>query len=263
MDENKLFLKIIEDRFQRFKDYYMPMNSDFLSLEQQSMLAGFLRTHRNEGVTLFGGYEDAERKQVLFMPEYTGVTDENSALEYFRSNPDECPMALIDVKKPRAERGKLTHRDYLGALMGEGIKREKTGDIIVGEDGAQIIVAREMSEYLTHNFTQAGRVSVTAKTVSIFDIKKLETRIKNEKFTISSPRIDNIVSSVFGISRKDAQEAVSRGKVFVDGVETVKADYFLKGGEKVVLRGRGKAVYLGEKGTTRKGKVVIEAAIYL
>ena len=75
MDENKLFLKIIEDRFQRFKDYYMPMNSDFLSLEQQSMLAGFLRTHRNEGVTLFGGYEDAERKQVLFMPEYTGVTD--------------------------------------------------------------------------------------------------------------------------------------------------------------------------------------------
>ena len=76
-------------------------------------------------------------------------------------------------------------------------------------------------------------------------------------------KIDNIVSSVFGISRKDAQEAVSRGKVFVDGVETVKADYFLKGGEKVVLRGRGKAVYLGEKGTTRKGKVVLEAAIYL
>ena len=147
--------------------------------------------------------------------------------------------------------------------MGEGIKREKTGDIIVGEDGAQIIVTREMAEYLTHNFTQVGRVSVTAKAVPIFDIKKLETRIKNEKFTISSPRIDNIVSSVFGISRKDAQEAVSRGKVFVDGVETVKADCFLKGGEKVVLRGRGKAVYIGEKGTTRKGKVVIEAAIYL
>ena len=263
MDENKLFLKIIEDRFQRFKDYYTPMNSDFLSLEQQSMLAGFLRTHRNEGVILFGGYEDAERKQVLFMPDYTGVTDETSALEYFRDNPDECTMALIDVKVPRPEQGKLTHRDYLGAMMGEGIKREKTGDIIVGEDGAQIIVTREMAEYLTHNFTQVGRVSVTAKAVPIFDIKKLETRIKNEKFTISSPRIDNIVSAVFGVSRKDAQEAVSRGKVFVDGVEMSKPDFFLKGGEKVVLRGKGKAVYAGQKGTTRKGKVVIEAAIYI
>ena len=172
-------------------------------------------------------------------------------------------MALIDVKVPRPEQGKLTHRDYLGALMGEGIKREKTGDIIVGEDGAQIIVTREMAEYLTHNFTQVGRVSVTAKAVPIFDIKKLETRIKNEKFTISSPRIDNIVSAVFGVSRKDAQEAVSRGKVFVDGVEMSKPDFFLKGGEKVVLRGKGKAVYAGQKGTTRKGKVVIEAAIYI
>ena len=263
MDENKLFLKIIEDRFQRFKDYYTPMNSDFLSLEQQSMLAGFLRTHRNEGVILFGGYEDAERKQVLFMPDYTGVTDETSALEYFRDNPDECTMALIDVKVPRPEQGKLTHRDYLGAMMGEGIKREKTGDIIVGEDGAQIIVTREMAEYLTHNFTQVGRVSVTAKAVPIFDIKKLETRIKNEKFTISSPRIDNIVSAIFGISRNEAKEAVTRGRVFVDSVETAKPDYLLKGGEKIVLRGKGKAVYSGEKGTSRKGKIVIEAAIYI
>ena len=263
MDENKLFLKIIEERFERFKDYYTPLNSDFLTLEQQSMLTGFLRAHRSEGVFLFGGYEDAERKQVLVMPDYTGVADELSAYNYFRENPDQCPMVILDVKIPAAEKGRLSHRDYLGALMGEGIKREKTGDIIVGEKGAQIVVAAELAEYLMQNFRQASRVSLTAKILPIFELNQLETRIKNEKFTISSPRIDNIVSSVFGISRKDAQEAVSRGKVFVDGVETVKADYFLKGGEKVVLRGRGKAVYLGEKGTTRKGKVVIEAAIYL
>ena len=69
MDENKLFLKIIEERYERFQDYYTPMNSDFLAMEQQSMLAGFLKAHRAEGVFLFGGYEDAERKQVLFMPD--------------------------------------------------------------------------------------------------------------------------------------------------------------------------------------------------
>ena len=263
MDENKLFLKIIEERFERFKDYYTPLNSDFLTLEQHSMLTGFLRAHRSEGVFLFGGYEDAERKQVLFMPDYTGVADELSAYNYFRENPDQCPMVILDVKIPAAEKGRLSHRDYLGALMGEGIKREKTGDIIVGEKGAQIVVAAELAEYLMQNFRQAGRVSLTAKILPIFELNQLETRIKNEKFTISSPRIDNIVSAVFGISRKDAKEAVSRGKVFVDGVEMSKPDFFLKGGEKVVLRGKGKAVYAGEKGTTRKGKVVIEAAIYI
>ena len=54
MDENKLFLKIIEDKFQRFKDYYAMDNSDFLSLEQQSMAAGFLRSARRDGAFLYG-----------------------------------------------------------------------------------------------------------------------------------------------------------------------------------------------------------------
>ena len=263
MDENKLFLKIIEERYERFQDYYTPMNSDFLAMEQQSMLAGFMKAHRAEGVFLFGGYEDAERKQVLFMPDYTGVDDEKSAFEYFRGNPDECPMVLLDVKIPAAEKGKLTHRDYLGALMGEGIRREKIGDIIVNDNGAQIVAAKELADYLVQNFRQAGRVSLTAKILPILELNQLEIRTKNEKFTISSPIIDNIVSAVFGVSRKDAQEAVSRGKVFVDGVEMTKPDFFLKSGEKVVLRGRGKAVYAGERGTTRKGKVVIEAEIYI
>lgn len=263
MDENKVFLKIIEDKFERFREYPTPMNSDFLTPEQQSMLRGFLRTHCSEGVFLFGGYEDAERKQVLFMPDYTGAQDEFSVMDYYRQNPGECPVAILDVRVPAAERGRLSHRDYLGALMGEGIRREKIGDIIVSENGAQILAARELTAYLSQNFRQAGRVSLDVKELPIFELKQLETRTKNEKFTISSPRIDNIISAVFGLSRKNAKEAVSAGKVFVDGVEMTKPDWMLKGGEKVVLRGRGKAVYQGEKGTTRKGKVIIETRTYI
>lgn len=263
MDENKLFMKIIEEKFERFRDYCTPMNSDFLTPEQQSSLSGFVRKHRSEGLILFGGYEEAERKQLLFMPDYTGVTDELSAMVFFRDNPEECPMALLDVKIPAAYQGRLSHRDYLGALMGEGIRREKIGDIIVAKDGAQIVAAKELAGYLSRNFRQAGRVCLDVKVLPIFGLTLSETRTKNEKFTISSPRIDNIVSAIFGISRNDAKEAVARGKVFVDGVEMAKPDFLLKGGEKVVLRGKGKAIYAGEKGTTRKGKVIIEAAIYI
>ena len=258
-----MFLKKIEDRLEKFREYYAPMNSDFLTLEQQSMLSGFLREHKSEGVFLFGGYEDAERKQVLFMPEYTGAVDAKSACSYYRAQPDECPVVLLDIKVPAAEKGRLSHRDYLGALMGEGIKREKVGDIIAADDGAQILVARELAEYLVQNFRKAGKVSFTAKILPIFELNKSEIRIEKKKFTISSPRIDNIVSAIFGISRNEAKEAVTRGRVFVDSVETAKPDYLLKGGEKIVLRGKGKAVYSGEKGTSRKGKIVIEAAIYI
>ena len=56
MDENNLFLKNIEEKYECFLDYYTIMNSDFLTMEQQSMLSGFLRAHRREGVFFYGGY---------------------------------------------------------------------------------------------------------------------------------------------------------------------------------------------------------------
>ena len=142
MDENKIFLKTVEEKYERFLDYYTMMSSDFLSLEQQSALVGFLRVHAKENVYLFGGYPEAERRQVLFLPDYTGLApqaQDADLLEYFRENPDDCPIALLDVRVASAAREKLTHRDYLGALMGEGIRREKVGDIIVTECGAQIL----------------------------------------------------------------------------------------------------------------------------
>jgi len=162
MDENKLFIKIIEEKFQRFRDYYVMDSSDFLALEQQSMLAGFMRAARREGAFFYGGYSEAERRMMVFMPDYTGVTSEEELETWMEANPDDCPLVVLDIRVPAAERGKLTHRDYLGALMGEGIRREKVGDIIVSEGGAQIVVAKEMAEYLAQNYRQVGRVSLRA-----------------------------------------------------------------------------------------------------
>lgn len=281
MDENTLFLKSVEEKYEKFCDYYTIMHSDFLSLEQQSMLSGFLRAHSKEGVYLFGGYADAERRQVLFLPDYTAVPEKlnllpydasqsekdaavcKALLEYFAENPDDCPICLLDVSIPPAEHRTLGHRDYLGALLGEGIKREKLGDIIVREKGAQIIAASELADYLAANLRQVGAVSVSAKKTPIFELLDIKSKTKNLKFTVSSPRLDNITAGVFGISRKDAVEAITRGKVFVNGREVTKPDFTLKGGEKVVLRGKGKAVYKGATGTSKKGKIYVDIEKYV
>ena len=281
MDENNLFLKNIEEKYERFLDYYTIMNSDFLTMEQQSMLSGFLRAHRREGVFFYGGYAEAERRQVVFLPDYTGVSEKISALpqlgnekeenyavcrvltKYFEENPESSPICLLDVVIPPADHKTLGHRDYLGALMGEGIKREKVGDILVHEKGAQIIVASELADYLAENFRQVGSVSVLVKKSQISALNSTEIRTISLKFTVSSPRIDNIVSGVFGISRKDAVSAISHGKVFVSGREISKPDFALKGGEKIVLRGKGKAIYNGVTGTSKKGKLYIDVEKYI
>lgn len=281
MDENNLFLKNIEEKYERFLDYYTIMNSDFLTMEQQSMLSGFLRTHRREGVFFYGGFAEAERRQVVFLPDYTGVAEKVCELppnenekendfancriltEYFEQNPENCPIRLLDIVIPPTEHKTLGHRDYLGALMGEGIKREKVGDILVHEKGAQIIVASELADYLAENFRQVGSVSVLVKKSQISALGSTEIRTISLKFTVSSPRIDNIVSGVFGISRKDAVSVISHGKVFVSGREITKPDFALKGGEKIVLRGKGKAIYNGVTGTSKKGKLYIDVEKYV
>lgn len=281
MDENNLFLKNIEEKYERFLDYYTIMNSDFLTMEQQSMLSGFLRTHRREGVFFYGGFAEAEQRQVVFLPDYTGVAEKVCELppnenekendfancriltEYFEQNPENCPIRLLDIVIPPTEHKTLGHRDYLGALMGEGIKREKVGDILVHEKGAQIIVASELADYLAENFRQVGSVSVLVKKSQISALGSTEIRTISLKFTVSSPRIDNIVSGVFGISRKDAVSVISHGKVFVSGREITKPDFALKGGEKIVLRGKGKAIYNGVTGTSKKGKLYIDVEKYV
>lgn len=266
MEENKIFLRTIEEKYERFLDYYTIMNSDFLSLEQQSMLNGFLRAHTKENVFLFGGYPEAERRQVLFLPDYTGITagaQDAEILAFFRENPQDCPLEVLDVRVAPAAGGKLTHRDYLGALMGEGIRREKIGDIIVTESGAQIVATREMCAYLAQNYRHVGRFEADVKVLPIFALSYRESQTNSLNFTVSSPRIDNIIAAVYGLSRRLATEAILSGKVFVNGVETTKPDAALKGGEKIVLRGKGKAIYHGTNGTSRKGKVYISVDKYI
>lgn len=268
MDENKLLLAGLEDKYDRFLQYNYLVSSDFLNLQQQSAVSGLLRrwnaaSSASPGkVFLFGGYPDAERKQVVFIPDYLEISDEAELLTYFCENPDDCPLAVLEMSYSTGGSGvsggkTLTHRDYLGSLLGEGIRREKLGDILVQPGGAQVLVVRELADYLMAHYGKAGRVSLTVQVSPISVIDTAISRRDTVKFTVSSPRLDNIISGVFNVSRKDAQEAVSRGLVFVNEVEAVKPDRQLAGGEKLVLRGKGKAIYKGVDGTSKKGKLYV------
>ena len=263
MDENNLFLKKIEERFDRFLSSYTITGCDFLSPEEQSSASGFFRRNASQGAFLYGGYDEAERRMPVFMPDYTGVTDEESLIEYFRTYPDECPLRVLVVKIPAIEKTAPGHRDYLGSLMGLGIKREKVGDIIVGPRGAQIVVAEDMAEYLRDSLSSVGRVTVTTAISDITGLTPAEVKKEEREYNVSSPRLDNVVSAVFSLSRKTATEAITKGLVFVDGIQVMKPDRQMKDGEKLVLRGKGKAIYLGVSGTSRKGKDYIRVVKYI
>lgn len=199
--------------------------------------------------TLFyGGYEDAERVILINLPDYARLADNN-------------PLTVIRACKAEGGR-ELTHRDYLGSLVGLGIKRELLGDILVREDGADIIVLSDIAEFILSNYCKAGRTALSLSQHHISELivpKVKRTRITD---TVASLRLDSVTASAFGLARGKAAEAIGRGIVFVNHLEVTKPDFQVKEGDKITLRGKGKACLTEIGGRSRKDRVYITIERY-
>ena len=246
MTETELLLSLIDDKLRKCEDGYMLTHTHFLSLGERSSAMAHLK-NRYPNHVFWGGYPDAERSVLFLLPEYMEKDD-------FSLEDEDDPLCLVRV---RASSAKLTHRDYLGALLGLGLERSVIGDILVGEHGAEIIAMKSISDYLIANFEKAGSASLK---ITVDSIKNLEPpKIKTEfiRESVASLRLDNMLSAVFGVSRSDAVEAISRGMVFLNDTEATKPDARIAEGDKLVLRGKGKAYFREQSGTTRKGRLSV------
>ncbi len=249
--DDKLLAALIEDKARQCEDQYIETHTAFLDLREQSLALGTVRTlgsacprHR-----FCGGYEEAERRILVFMPDY-------------EEEPDPSVLSVLRVRSAKGSKP-LTHRDYLGSLLALGIKREVTGDIIVSENGADIIVLSDMAEFLLSNYSKAGHVNLSAQIVGIGELDTGTIRIEKITDTVASVRLDSVLASAFSLPRSRAQEAVARGIVFVNDREAHKPDAELSEGDKIVLRGKGKCVLAEIGGRTRKDRVRIAINRYL
>lgn len=243
-----LLLAAIEDKRIQCEERGMMTHTGFLDMRQAAEAAGALRGAA--GALLWGGYGDAERRICVFLPEYMTEKDARGG--------DDCPLRVLRVTLPKNGGGRLSHRDYLGALLALGVDRSVAGDILVREDGADIIVLESMADYLQRNYSGAGR-TVFAKT-EILPIEQLDPGTHEtfeKRDTVASLRLDGLVASAFNLSRGKAQEAIRQGLVAVDSFPAEKADMTVAEGSRLVLRGMGKAILTTVGGTTRKDRITI------
>lgn len=249
--EDKILVAAIEDKALRCLNRNIMTSTAFLDMRQRTVVENHLRG-RGFRMVFDGGYDDAERTVLIFLPDYIEEYDaeEDSPLAVIR--------ASIDKKaKP------LTHRDYLGALMGLGIKRECIGDILVRDDGADIAVLEEIKDFLLLNLVQAGKTSLSVSEAAVSDIKLPEQKVKTRTDTVASLRLDNVLPTAFGGSRTTAVSAIKAGLVFVNNLQVMKSDFRLKEGDKITLRGKGKAVLSEVGGETRKNRIYITVTVYI
>ncbi len=248
MKEDTILLAGIEDKIQQCMDQYIVTHSSFLDMRQRTLAETLCRQTKGFQYIFYGGYEEAERKIAVFLPDYAKLEDDN-------------PLALLRIGQN--SRKELSHRDYLGSLMGLGIKREMIGDILVREKGADIVIIKEMIDFLLYHFDKAGHASLKAEPRGIDEIIVPEGRFEEVRDTVASLRLDNVISSAFSLSRGRAMEAIQGGSVFVNGLQTAKADRQIKEGDKLVLRGKGKVLLKAIGGVTRKDRISIILQKYL
>ncbi len=247
--EEKLLLALAEDKARQCEHNQILTHTGFLSLAEQAIL----ERAQPQGL-LWGGYEDAERKLLLFLPEWMERED---ALQG-----EDCPLAVLRVTLAKGAPA-LTHRDYLGSLLALGVERSVAGDILVREGGADIVVLRDMAVFLQQNWTQAGRAALQTEVLPLSELRQAAYRVVEKRDTVASLRLDSVLAAMFSLSRGNAQEAVRQGLVAVNGRLAVKPDSLLTEGDRVSLRGKGKAVLKEVGGKSRKDRDCIVFERYL
>lgn len=228
----------IYDMALQFDKYSHAVYGDFLS-ENSIALILSRAVYLPVSPFFFGGYDGAERQMIAFIPEYEEP--------YY-------PLEAIRIETPNIT--KLSHRDFLGSILGLGIKREKCGDIIINESCAYVILDSDVASFVANGLTKIGREGVRTTLIPLNEITVKEREFKSIKGTVSSPRLDAVISLFAGKGRNKASEAIAGGLVFVNGICVQKSDFRLCDGDIISLRGKGKATFkMG--GTSKKDRIFV------
>ena len=249
----KLLISKILDKIKFSKNRII--NSEFLNEYQINMVEKELRRIGGTNYFFEGGYENAESKILVAYPD---ALDENMAKESLNN-----VLKAIRIELPNEIHGKLNHRDYLGTVMSFGLVRERIGDIIVHEDSAYIIVLEENANYLKSSFEYERRFK-KAK-ISIINVNEIKTKpIKFDEIiiSVSSIRLDSVISEVIKTSRKIAQGFLEDEKVSINYSVETKQTKVIKEKDILIIRGKGKFIVDEFLGKNKKGKELIKIQKY-
>ena len=244
---NKRFTELAERAYSENRFIF----TDFLDMSQLSSFYDMERELSFAGITVSGGAEGCERCMVRF------GSVESCGYEM------DFPIVLLHIRPLQKKfSDTLTHRDFLGTIIGLGLERTKIGDILVRDNEAYVFVSDTVSDYIIDSMT---RVKHTSVRVDICDDlpEEIAPKTVDESIIVSSNRLDAFIAKVYNMSRDLAVRYISEGKVFINGREMTGNAKSLKAGDTVSVRGKGKFIFDSEGGSTRKEKLYINIKRYI
>nr|WP_235355116.1 photosystem II S4 domain protein [Aliterella atlantica] len=248
--ENRDSIVRVIDRAEQAIKTWEVVLTDFLSPPELAELQKAFSRLTEVQIVAWGGYEQAERQRVAIAR--AEIPLDKSQVELVAL--EIAGNFLFDT---------ATHRDFLGAMLGTGIVREKTGDIIVlGERGAQAIATPEIADFLEMELKQVRSVPVKTQRIDLSELKIREPKKKELTTVEASLRLDAIASAGFGMSRSKMAELIDSGDVRVNWKDIIQASYQVKTGDLIAIRGKGR-LEVGEIMVTKKERYRVQLTRYM
>ncbi len=198
-----------------------------------------------------GGYDDAERRLAVF-----GKEEE---LGY----PWPSTITLLKIEpKMQKYADPLTHRDFLGALLNLGMKRELLGDIIIFENVGFVFALEHIAPYIKDNLKRVRHTDVSVEYAETLP-EKAGKNLEEKQVVAASPRLDALIAAVWNLSRSEAKALVEKEKVSVRGKNITDPSREIAEGERVSVRGQGRFIFLGKQGETKSGRCRMDIKLYV
>lgn len=239
--------------------------SGFLSPSEAAMARAILSekkiTHR---AIFFGGYSQAERQRLFFLPSYSDDFDGDTTQKldiYFAEERGAAIRSLVICGSGYRE---LSHRDYLGSVLSLGLERDAIGDIILLDRySAVIFCSYKIGEFLKNSLDRISNDAVTVEDFDVTDDFSPNREFKRINDTVASNRLDCVVSALTGLSREKAQELIKKELCQLNYMTECRCDRALDTPCTLTLRGYGKYILRELDGFTKKGRLKMSADKYI
>ncbi|MCK4259113.1 MAG: photosystem II S4 domain protein [Halanaerobiales bacterium] len=249
-DDDKLIVANVLDKGERVIKGGGVESTYFFDPHQQDIVEGIIRQIPEVQYRFVGGFNRAERRRLVMIPDYM-MWD---SVKY--------PLAYLEVKGNFAFQ-QVSHRDFLGSLMGLGMQRELLGDILVLEEGGCHFIAADEVKDMICLLKKVHQVPVEVREIEKEDLKLPVERVKEIRSTVASLRLDSVTGVGFSTSRSKMAKEIKTEKVKLNHEIETNPSRIIKSDDVISIRGRGRVEIKEIQGETRKGRVKITLNRYL
>jgi len=243
-DEEKYFASRVTEYFKEAANGGRVRFVGFLDGRRQEIVKAIAARERYRKYMLYGGHEGSERKYLGVFPEYM---DEDE--EYF-------PIVALTLNFRKEDL--LSHRDFLGAVLGLGIKRECVGDILVGEGKCVIFLSESSAELVKNELEKVGRAGVKIEEGAIGELPE-GAGYEEISGTAASARLDCIIALLLNVSRERSAHIIKSGAVSVNFEEIKRVADDVCDGDIISVRSSGRYVIDSVGEQTKKGRIKVKA----